>query len=521
MWHNEEDYLSQVLGLKRQQAIAGALLAPQMQLPKQDVPYHPLQMLGSLGSMIFTPGILADYDKQISDVERRKYMALSEALAKMPQPRVVSEELETTKIPALQQYYQEAQEAGGDSMALPPDMWGMPGSITTQRVESPTLPQKLAWGMGLSRFGPEYGQLGVNLALKSEDDAMKLAMALQKMKTESPWGKPDPSKPWTEESRARFRATGDVGELRAGMSPDAVLNNMWEQFKWGNPNPMELAQYRKIISEMPGGPMRDAMMAQLQQFEMRGRPSAVVQPSTAPAMGTMPQSSVLPQPQQAQPAVPPRQVGRQPMLRTDVLSDVQKGDLLRKQHEQHPEDFKVIQTQLGHLNKVQEAIRQIVSREATNAGSIFSDKWGAVGPGYSGSAFGWGATGGYIPGGHKWATRTDIERLKSMFTVEALNEMRATSKTGGAVGQVTEKEWQWLAQTIANLSMARDPNEVLNSLMQVIERIENQTKPMLFNYYYSTYGPNLAKPGQAVFSAGGAGGSTSSKSLGLKLIGVR
>jgi hypothetical protein len=65
-----------------------------------------------------------------------------------------------------------------------------------------------------------------------------------------------------------------------------------------------------------------------------------------------------------------------------------------------------------------------------------------------------------------------IENLASRAAVGALNEMREMSKTGGAVGAVTEKEWPKLEAQLANLNRKQGHPQFLKSL----EAFENQVR---------------------------------------------
>jgi hypothetical protein len=57
-----------------------------------------------------------------------------------------------------------------------------------------------------------------------------------------------------------------------------------------------------------------------------------------------------------------------------------------------------------------------------------------------------------IPGTKQADAVAAIENLASRAAVQALSDMREASKTGGAVGQVTEKEWPKLEAQLANLN---------------------------------------------------------------------
>lgn len=60
-----------------------------------------------------------------------------------------------------------------------------------------------------------------------------------------------------------------------------------------------------------------------------------------------------------------------------------------------------------------------------------------------------------------------LDALASQESVRALQEMRANSPTGGAVGQVTEKEWPRLESTITSLSQKQSPEEARKSIKKL------------------------------------------------------
>lgn len=70
------------------------------------------------------------------------------------------------------------------------------------------------------------------------------------------------------------------------------------------------------------------------------------------------------------------------------------------------------------------------------------------------------------------AFRGDLETLKSNIMQNELAEMRAASKTGGALGQVSDKEGQWLAQSLGNLDQSNSPEKVTHELNRIIDGLK-------------------------------------------------
>lgn len=65
--------------------------------------------------------------------------------------------------------------------------------------------------------------------------------------------------------------------------------------------------------------------------------------------------------------------------------------------------------------------------------------------------------------------QTELENLKVKISGVVLQSMRDMSKTGGAVGQVTEREWPRLENMIANLDPRQSKERFLANLQQVVE----------------------------------------------------
>lgn len=65
--------------------------------------------------------------------------------------------------------------------------------------------------------------------------------------------------------------------------------------------------------------------------------------------------------------------------------------------------------------------------------------------------------------------RTDLDNLKVKISGVVLQNMRDMSKTGGAVGQVTEREWPRLENMIANLEATQGKEQFLKNLDRVMD----------------------------------------------------
>lgn len=100
-----------------------------------------------------------------------------------------------------------------------------------------------------------------------------------------------------------------------------------------------------------------------------------------------------------------------------------------------------------------------------------------------------GLTGAYTPNISEKArnAQAKLNAIVSQLGVRALNDMRAASQTGGAVGQVTEKEWPILQNQIASLERAQSwdfAKDAMNDIIASINRVKMSAK----NRYNETYG---------------------------------
>lgn len=79
---------------------------------------------------------------------------------------------------------------------------------------------------------------------------------------------------------------------------------------------------------------------------------------------------------------------------------------------------------------------------------------------------------GSIPGTAGAAVRGRIAALQSNLTQQALQNMRRASTTGGAVGQVTEREWKFLADSFGALDPNMSVQDFLEGLHSITQRLD-------------------------------------------------
>lgn len=88
----------------------------------------------------------------------------------------------------------------------------------------------------------------------------------------------------------------------------------------------------------------------------------------------------------------------------------------------------------------------------------------------SGWTAGMGSVLANIPGTDARNLRADIDTIKANLAFDQLQAMRDNSPTGGAVGNVTERELELLGSTVASLDQAQDPDQLKERLKHIQER---------------------------------------------------
>lgn len=92
-----------------------------------------------------------------------------------------------------------------------------------------------------------------------------------------------------------------------------------------------------------------------------------------------------------------------------------------------------------------------------------------------------------IPGTEWKAIGADLESLKATSAFAMLNQLRSQSKTGGALGQVSNQEENMLSNAIAGLDPQMSVTDFKNRLAQ-IQRYTKGAKERLIDAYKRTYG---------------------------------
>ena len=92
------------------------------------------------------------------------------------------------------------------------------------------------------------------------------------------------------------------------------------------------------------------------------------------------------------------------------------------------------------------------------------------------SAVGMGSVLPAIPETQQADAIAQIENLGSRAAIQAINDMRAMSKSGGAVGQVSEKEWPKLEAAYSNLKRNQSYKQYTKNLHKFQDQVRQSRK---------------------------------------------
>ena len=103
-----------------------------------------------------------------------------------------------------------------------------------------------------------------------------------------------------------------------------------------------------------------------------------------------------------------------------------------------------------------------------------------------------GITGfkGYFPnlrGSDASNAQADLDSLKAMVSFGVLKDMRNTSKTGGALGNVSDAEGKRLEAALGSLANAQSVDQFKKRLQQIVD-FSDQAKDRISNTYNMHYG---------------------------------
>lgn len=153
------------------------------------------------------------------------------------------------------------------------------------------------------------------------------------------------------------------------------------------------------------------------------------------------------------------------------ISDAKKGGALDAQKDAaKPKVSAALNAALAKTNNVMSQIDRVLPDigqwTAGSAGSVLSR----------------------VPGIQARDVKATIDTIKANLGFAELQEMRANSPTGGALGAVSEREIAYLQSTIANLEQSQSPAQLRENLERVKQALK-QSKQRLRQAYEADYGP--------------------------------
>ena len=107
-----------------------------------------------------------------------------------------------------------------------------------------------------------------------------------------------------------------------------------------------------------------------------------------------------------------------------------------------------------------------------------------------------------MPGGGAADVENNLGNLKSQIGFTVLQAMRDASKTGGALGAISDKENELLQNNLAPLGKSQSTEQMRKSLQSIIEYVDG-AKARLSGAYEQQYGGTQATAPQAVQPSGG------------------
>jgi hypothetical protein len=98
-----------------------------------------------------------------------------------------------------------------------------------------------------------------------------------------------------------------------------------------------------------------------------------------------------------------------------------------------------------------------------------------------------------VPGSKAADAEALLDQLKAMASVQMINDLRQASKTGGAVGQVTEREWGYLQNAAARLQKTQGTPAFKDAVQDYIASLDRVEK-LVQEAYTRQFGGNGTAP---------------------------
>jgi len=120
--------------------------------------------------------------------------------------------------------------------------------------------------------------------------------------------------------------------------------------------------------------------------------------------------------------------------------------------------------------KTAEEARKTALKAGTNALTVIDKALDQVGPMSAGAG---GAANAWLPGGPYRNLASQLKTVRSELAFGRLTQMRNASKTGGALGQVSNIELDLLESSLAALDQMQSPEQLKQNLLRVRQHYTN------------------------------------------------
>lgn len=336
---------------------------------------------------------------------------------------------------------------------------------------------------GLVPGTPEY-QRAANIALGTEGRASSAGIGFQKITGADGRERIGRQNPRTGAFEVYNEATGQFEQMGGGVSQGAPT---------GQPGPQRLtpeqlmAQATQMANQ--GGPGANAAQADawLQQ-QMQSNGFAPQAPSN-PALAV----SRSPEETAAATEAAKQQVGLQFLPQTEAIKtqaavEQARGTATVKNDAERqaafPKNQAAVQAGNAELDRLADAAREVLSAPGLDRIT--------------------GIAGAFpnMPGGEAANAQAKLDALKSQVGFSVLQNMRNNSPTGGALGQVSDRENEMLQNNLAALSRAQSGAEYRKQLLKIVD-YANASKAHRLEALHATYGDAAQQPAAPAAPAAG------------------
>lgn len=341
----------------------------------------------------------------------------------------------------------------------------------------------------------------------------------------------------TPESIDAMKASGDPWALRRRVTPNAELNSQlgYDKLKqalymWENISPAEKEKFRLeaakqgkdafelyyktgsfVPSYQPGPAVTGATPPAPGVGTPLPRVGGLPQPSPQAAPQPVPQPAPQPAPQAAPASVPapiyddqaPSEAAAMEAINDNIRRGGRGGTIYLKPGlpaagpslaprpgvAPSPEQMQKMELERPQAERALSMSNSFLDTALSSIANLEKNKSGLSGV--------TGPIAGMLPSIAKDSSnaQSDLDALKAQLSVQGLQAMRDMSKTGGAVGQVTEKEWPRLEAMLGALGQTQTTDQFIQRLQAVKAKLM-EIKSIAQKAYADTYGgPQQAPTG--------------------------